>query len=185
MNTPRQNLVLVGFTSTGKSTTGRYLAKKLGWRFVDLDDIVETIHIEDLGVKRQCREIFTLFGRECFVNYEKRALTTLFDTHRAVIATGGGTPMDEVNRSLTRSLGYVIYLNAQVSAIFNRMAQKGFPQYLDLDPTLADLNRLWRDRHAVYSEIADLVIDNTDKSPEATAEVIIAHLEQKRQIRTS
>jgi shikimate kinase len=178
MKPPCDNIVLVGFASTGKSTTGRALAERLGWPFVDLDDIVEEIHIEERGVARRCREIFSLFGRECFIDYERRAIDSLSSATRTVIATGGGTPVDEINRDRTRRLGYVVYLNANVPIIYSRMTEKGYPQYLGPNPSLSDLTPLWRERNRVYAAIADLVIDNTSRTPEATADLIVDHLDR-------
>ena len=177
MNQPSHNIVLIGFASTGKSTTGRMLAEQLGRRFVDIDDVVERLHIEERGEKRRCREIFSLFGRDCFINYESRAIDELATTANSVIATGGGTPISEVNRERTRRLGFVVYLDAQISAIFKRMSIKGYPQYLGPNPTLADLEALWRERDGIYREVADLVVDNTTLSPKETSTRIIEQIE--------
>ena len=173
MPNARENIVLIGFASTGKSTTGRSLAQRLGWGFVDLDDIVEALHIEEKGEKRRCREIFNLFGRECFINYETRAIERLREAHHTIIATGGGTPISEINRPMTKALGITVYLNARVEAIFDRMAGKGYPEYLGPDPTLNNLRQLWETRHEIYAGLADITVDNTDTSPEETAGRII------------
>ena len=176
MTRRRDNIVLIGFASTGKSTTGQVLASQLGWEFIDLDDVVERLHIEERGVKRRCREIFSLFGRECFVNYESRAIDALSTVTHAVIATGGGTPIAEINRERTRDLGVAVYLNASVSAIFERMSVKGFPQYLSPSPSLEKLRQLWLERDAIYRQVADLIIDNSAMTPKATATRIVQYM---------
>lgn len=176
MNRPSHNIVLIGFASTGKSTTGRVLANQLGWQFIDIDDVVERLHIKERGEKRRCREIFSLFGRDCFINYESQALDELATATNTVIATGGGTPISEENRARTQDLGFVVYLDAQVSSIFRRMSIKGYPQYLGTNPTITDLQRLWNQRNPIYRELADLVVDNTTLTPEDASNLITEHM---------
>jgi shikimate kinase len=169
MTAASDNIVLIGFASTGKTAVGRVLAEKLEFSFIDLDDLVEALHLEKQGVKRRCREIYSLLGRECFIGYETRALDSLVGTRRAVIALGGGTPVSEVNRERAARLGTVVYLHASPEAIFERMRIKGFPQYLGDNPSIEILAALTAERGPIYEKIADIVIDNTRLSPEEAA----------------
>ncbi len=169
-------MILIGFASTGKTAVGRVSADKLGFAFVDLDVCVETLHLEEKGVGRRCREIYSLFGRDCFVRYETRALEKLNGTTEAVIAVGGGTPLDETNRVLIRSLGRVVFLKASPEAVFDRMKFKGFPQYLGKNPSVADVAVLTTEREPYYLKTADIVIDNSALSPESAADAVIAAL---------
>jgi shikimate kinase len=171
-----QNIVIIGFASTGKSTTGRALARALGRTFVDLDDIVERLHVEARGHPRRCRDIVHLFGRDCFVGYEREALASLTPDAGQVIATGGGTPMEATNREMTERLGLVVYLKAAPEVIFERMAAKGFPYYLGEEPTAAALQAVWEKRHPVYAAMADITVDNAGRSPEESARAIIEAL---------
>ena len=176
MRCPSRNIVLIGFASTGKSTTGRIVASRLGWKFVDIDDVVEEIYRAETGHELSRRDIFSRIGRDGFIDLETRALHRLEQNRETVIATGGGTPISNINRALVTNLGSVVYLNAGIKTIFNRMTHKGYPRYLGESPSLADLNHLWLERHTVYTKMADLVVDNTDKSPEETAHIITDRL---------
>ena len=173
MTDTHQNIVIVGFASTGKSTAGRQLARALDMGFVDLDDIVEQLHVADRGHERRCREIVRLFGRNCFVGYEKAALASLTPDAGQVIATGGGTPMDAGNCQMVKRLGQVVYLKAPPSIIFERMASKGFPYYLGSEPTLDSLREIWEHRHPVYAAIADVIMDNSQHTPLESVKAII------------
>jgi shikimate kinase len=173
------NILLVGFTSSGKSTTGRRLAELLELSFVDLDDIVEMLHVEERGHRRRCREIFDLLGRECFVGYERAALDHLKGKGGQVIALGGGTPVDEDNRRRIVHLGKVVYLRAAPITVLDRMKHKGFPRFLGDAPTLEVLEGFWRSRHEIYKDIADVVVDNSSLSPEETALAIIDRLDAR------
>lgn len=168
-----QNMVIVGFTSSGKSTTGRALGELLDMAFVDLDDEVEGLHVAERGHHRRCRDIFSLLGRDCFVGYERRALVGLSDRSGLVIALGGGTPVDEENRRLVQQLGKVVYLKAKPVAVLDRMKHKGYPKFLGKNPTLTVLEGFWNQRHDIYTEIADAVIDNSSLTPRDTALAIV------------
>ncbi len=173
MRGPFENLMLIGFASAGKTAVGRVLAERLGFEFIDLDDRVERLHTAERGVPRRCREIYSLFGRDCFVDYETRALDELIGTSRAVIALGGGTPISEINRDKARLLGGVVYLDASAEAIFERMKIKGFPLYLGDNPTVDALSALVAERAPVYEAAADVIVNNTALSPEAAANSIV------------
>ena len=179
------NILLVGFTSSGKSTTGRRLAELLALSFVDLDDIVEMLHVEERGHRRRCREIFSLLGRECFVGYERAALERLKESGGQVIALGGGTPVDEDNRRRIVRLGKVVYLRAAPVTVLDRMKHKGFPRFLGDDPTLEVIEGFWHSRHEIYKDIADIIVDNSSLSPEETAHAIIDRLDARGMVRAA
>ncbi len=170
------NLVFIGLTSTGKSTTAKGVADRMEMAFVDLDDVVETLHVAERGHPRRCREIVSRFGRECFIDYERRGLQSLMEREGTVIATGGGTPMDEESRRMIQELGRVIYLQSPPQVIFRRMASKGFPYYLVPNPSVEALGEVWNARHKIYVGLADLVIDNTSLGPEETVQAVVDQL---------
>jgi shikimate kinase len=172
----QENLVFIGLTSTGKSTTAKGVADRLGMAFIDLDDVVETLHVAERGHPRRCREIVSLFGRECFIDYERRGLKSLSGRKGTVIATGGGTPMDAESRRMIHLLGRVIYLTSPPKVIYQRMEAKGFPYYLGPNPSVEALDEVWNARHGVYADLADLMIDNTTLGPEETVQAVIDQL---------
>ncbi|MFH0807112.1 MAG: shikimate kinase [Elusimicrobiota bacterium] len=63
----QMNIVLTGFMATGKSTVGKKLAEKLGWQYVDTDEIIE----HEIGMK--IAEIFDKRGEPFFRDVETRA----------------------------------------------------------------------------------------------------------------
>ena len=168
------NIVLIGFASTGKTAVGKALAEQLGRPFIDLDDRVEVLHVAERGVQRRCRDIYSLLGRQCFVDFETRALQELSTARGAIIALGGGTPVDPINRDLARNLGWTVYLKASANAVFERMKIKGFPRYLGENPTPDALTALMEERGPIYKETADVIIDNTRLSPAEAAEAVRA-----------
>lgn len=170
------NIVLIGFPSTGKSTIGRSIAYKTGLDFIDLDEQIETLHLREKATALRCRQIYQEYGKEVFLDFERRALQTLKLRHQTVLATGGGAPLQEYNRPVLKALGPVVYLLAQPETIFNRMRVKGVPQFLQAAPTVESVRELWNHRHPLYMAIADMVVSTEGQSIEQCADNIIHQL---------
>ncbi len=90
---PRR-IVLTGFMGSGKSTVGRRLAARLGWSFVDVDDVIEA----EAGTT--VAEIFACHGEVAFRERERAAIARLAGGHALVLALGGGAIEDPSTRAL-------------------------------------------------------------------------------------
>ena len=113
-----KRIFVVGFMGAGKSTVGRALANRLGWRFVDLDDEIETTH------RRKISEIFAENGESAFRRIESAVLSRLLEsTGDAVIALGGGAFTIAANRELVRDHGPTIWLDCPFDVVQRRVAQ--------------------------------------------------------------
>ena len=100
-------IYLVGYMGAGKTTAGRLLAEKLGWRFVDLDEAFAQIHGYTTA------EYIRTFGIEDFRKKEKYVLEDLADQipyETVIYATGGGYPCWEDNMDCLRELGTSFYI---------------------------------------------------------------------------
>ncbi|PID93011.1 MAG: shikimate kinase, partial [Bacteroidetes bacterium] len=84
-------IFLIGYMGSGKSTTGKKLARRLGLPFYDLDLLIST-H-QGLSIP----EIFQQKGEAQFRNVEAAQLRTLNENDHAVVSTGGGTPCHHHN----------------------------------------------------------------------------------------
>src|SRR6202522_1413911 len=87
-------LILTGFMGAGKSTVGPILARELGWKFVDLDHVIET------SSQRTVAEIFRDYGEADFRRRERDAVFTLIGQEDIVLALGGGAVEDDTSRSV-------------------------------------------------------------------------------------
>jgi hypothetical protein len=85
-------LILTGFMGAGKSTVGAILARDLGWRFIDLDHVIEA------NSQRTVAEIFRDYGEAEFRERERQAVRQLSGEEKIVLALGGGTVEDKSNR---------------------------------------------------------------------------------------
>ena len=106
---------IIGFKSSGKTTTGRKLARKLGMDFIDLDD-----HIEQM-TGRSVPEIFSTEGETEFRNLEWRALMDVVKKDNIIVSTGGGVPCYCDNMNLMEKYGEIIYLRMNNEALVSRL----------------------------------------------------------------
>jgi len=173
---PHMNIVLIGFASCGKSAAGQELARRLALRFIDIDFEIEALYANRRGRRVTYRRIIQTEGMQFFFDLEHEALSGLADVCGCVIAPGGGAAMHERNRSLLRRLGTIVYLRTEPAVLFERMRDKGLPLFLRDDPSPGHLERLWRERHAVYAPLADHTVDNTHLDIAATVDRIMAAL---------
>lgn len=170
------NIVFIGFASCGKSATALEISRRLKLRFIDIDREIETRHMRIRGKKLNYRDIIQQEGMPFFFEMEHAVLAELEQVNGCVIAPGGGAPMREQNRELLKKLGTIIYLCTDPAVLFERMQTKGLPLFLREDPSIEHLESLWRERHAVYAQMADHTIDNTHLNISTTADCAMAAL---------
>ncbi|HEV3461625.1 MAG TPA: 3-dehydroquinate synthase [Candidatus Dormibacteraeota bacterium] len=109
------NVVLVGFMGSGKSTVGPHLAHRLERPFVDLDDVIEA----EAG--RSVAEIFSSEGEAGFRERESRCLQRALERDGSVVAVGGGAPMRDENWARIRSGNTVVALLAEPGELARRL----------------------------------------------------------------
>jgi shikimate kinase len=112
------NLVLTGFAGTGKTTVGRFLARKLDLSFVDMDWLIE----ERQG--RSIRELFATEGETFFRQLETDLCKELAKWRGYVVSTGGGTLVNPNNLAIVSPGNLVVCLDAHPDDLWQRLAQK-------------------------------------------------------------
>jgi shikimate kinase len=153
--TPPKNIVLIGFMGSGKSTVGRELHQRLGYPLVDMDHAIEQ------RAGKSITAIFADDGEEAFRDLETALLEELSDpaAPRRIISTGGGVIGREVNRSLLRQLGYVVWLQAPLAVVLERTSKNRDRPLLDTDDPAARIEALLIVRKPLYAETAHLKVD--------------------------
>lgn len=109
-----KKVVLLGFMYSGKTTVGKKLAKKLGYKFYDTDAEIEYKYHYSIN------SIFKTFGEEIFRNMEKQMLEELLQKDNVVISCGGGTPCFFDNMQKIKDNSISIYLFLTPGQIFSR-----------------------------------------------------------------
>jgi shikimate kinase len=110
-------IYLVGLPGAGKSHSGKLLAEKLHWNFVDLDILIENELNKTIG------DIFDEHGEEIFRKLEKEVLKKTEKLQNTVISCGGGTAAFEKNMEWMQKKGLTIFLNPPIENIIPRIIQ--------------------------------------------------------------
>ena len=164
MQTRPQRLFLIGPMGSGKTTVGRVLAKKLGLAFVDVDEAIEA----RCGV--EVDRIFEIEGEEGFRRRETQMLDELTLKDDQVVATGGGSVLNEENRILLRSRGTTVWLKTSVQQQLRRLARDKRRPLLQTPDRRARLEAMAQVRDPLYAECADIIVQSANITPQAMAQ---------------
>ena len=160
------NVILTGLRGTGKSSVGKVLARRLGFTCVDTD-----IRIAELA---GCRiaEIVAQHGWEHFRALESQVVTRVAATDRQVVATGGGTLIDEENTRLLKTHGVVILLLCELPILQRRIALgSDRPSLTGQGSAEAELTQVWEARRTRYHAVADMTYDVSAESADMTEDL--------------
>ena len=146
-----RNVIITGFMATGKTSVGTILARLLGMRFVDTDDLIEKIEGKPI------REIFSAHGEEYFRKLEREICTYLATQSDAVIATGGGTLLDHANLEKLRSSGSIFCLHARPEVVEARITSVESRPLLDSNEKEKSMRRLLEHRAPQYAAMGTIV----------------------------
>ena len=171
-----QRIVLTGFMGSGKSTVGRLLASTLGWRFLDLDTVIEQ------RAALPVPEIFARFGEPRFRELEAEALAATLKESGVVLALGGGAPEIAANRALLAAspATAVVYLAAPFATLYDRCVQQACDPAATARPNLVTREHAenrYLARKAHYTGLATHTIESAGLSPEETLTAVLAALQ--------
>ena len=159
-------IVLVGLSGSGKSTIGAALSKQLNFSFIDIDERIE----QNEGTS--ITEIFTQKGEGRFRELEREAVLELDLSSPSVLALGGGAWMQDEIRGFLSPIAKIIYLEADVASILQRLENNNSRPLLDdLGKRKEDLEHQIETRKRVYTE-ADITANANAAVPEVTQEII-------------
>ncbi|HIP52089.1 MAG TPA: shikimate kinase [Campylobacterales bacterium] len=148
------NVVLIGFMGSGKTSVGKILAKQLFKDFVDVDTMIEA------EVGASVNEIFETKGEAYFRDLEQKCINKLTENKGQIIATGGGLPI----YSSISEKSLIVNIDADFDVILNRLSKKEHAKR----PLLQDEDRartLFNERIDTYKELATFSVDANQKIP--------------------
>ena len=160
-------IYLIGFMGSGKTTIGRALAERLGWRLIDIDEDIEG------SEKVAISEIFSSRGEEEFRRLEteaiRRRVMEIRSGRASVMSVGGGAYTREENRHLMDDHGVTIWLDCPLQLAQQRVAGA------EHRPLARDPERfaeLFEARRPIYA-LAQYRVDVTTDDPEQGAQAIL------------
>lgn len=165
---------LTGFMGCGKSSIGKILSEKLGFRFIDLDILTE----EHEG--RSVRRIFTENGESGFRRIETAALGEVIEEEGdIVLALGGGTLTSAAAATLVHERTKCVYLKAGIGTlVYNLTKWPGDRPMLDGNPDSETLRQrietLMSQRESTYERTAHIILDIDGKDYDTVSDEIVA-----------
>lgn len=155
----RENIVLIGMPSSGKSTLGKIVAEKLKRPFYDVDTEIE----KKIGCS--ISDYFKNHAEEEFRDVEEETVRELSSLSKAVIATGGGSVLRPMNVKRLKRNGRLFYLD--------RPAEKLVPtSSRPLSSSIEALYELYNRRRPLYEEAGDVRIDASKPMDEVASEIL-------------
>lgn len=169
-------IVLIGLSGSGKSVVARLVARRLSWAWTDTDERVEA----EAG--RPIAEIFRADGEAEFRRLERSAIEQVARGDRLVLATGGGAPLDPVNRQWLWHDGFVVHLASRPATLVARMsggrrAISSRPLIDGADP-LDRLEQLAAERGSIYA-LADWTVQTDGLTAAEVAEEVAGAWERR------
>lgn len=143
-------IYLIGMMGSGKSTLGIELAKRLNYRFIDMDT-----YIED-ETKMTINDIFKVYGESWFREYEKKVLNEFFKMDNLIIATGGGIIKNKNNKDLID--GLCVYLECPLEVLEKRLEGDNQRPLLKT----RSVKEILEERLPLYEYFKDIKVENVD-----------------------
>ncbi|HJQ68138.1 MAG TPA: shikimate kinase [Blastocatellia bacterium] len=166
---PDAPIFLIGFMGAGKTTVGRILADRLGFDFIDLDEVIEA------NAAKSVRAIFAELGEGEFRRLEREALQQIRGMKGAVIALGGGVYISEDNRAIIDQTGEAVWLDCPLETCLGRVERDGSRPLL---AGAAEMKALL-DRRRPFYALADHVVSTGECSAEEAAQRVLDALKDK------
>ena len=154
-----ENTVLIGMPSSGKTTVGNTVAKRLGREFFDTDEVIADSEGKSIP------EIFKEDGETYFRGAESKAVAEVSRRQSSVIATGGGAVLREENVENLKMNGRLYFLDRPLDML---TATADRP----LSSDRASLEARWRERYGIYKAASDVTVDSSVSVGEAAGSII-------------
>ena len=141
MNTDK--VYLVGFMGSGKTSVARALARRLDWRAVDIDDMIEQREHQTVS------SIFQRHGEPYFRQSERAVLLDQLSHRHIIVSTGGGTFVDPENRAVINHDGLSVWLDVPLERLIQRVPNDG---RRPLAADRGEFERLFQARRTAYAQ---------------------------------
>jgi shikimate kinase len=173
-DTAPERVLLIGMMGAGKSTTGRLLAERLGWVYLDSDDEI----LRRTG--RTVPEIWHADGEAAFRAEESAVLAdATASVSPVVVGVAGGAVLDPANFIVIREAGLVVWLRVSVPTLVARVGDGAGRPLLEGDPA-GSLRRLEAARRPIYESLAEIVIDVDGLAATDVVDRIVEELGRRR-----
>ncbi|HVT62079.1 MAG TPA: shikimate kinase [Legionellaceae bacterium] len=170
------NIVLIGLKSCGKTSVGTYLSQIMRCGFVDTDRLIQAHYAILHGDLLSTTDIYAIQGAQYFRRLETSVIGRLKTMSNTIIASGGGSILDAVNRKMFKKTGIVVYLQMSYESFCNRIQSQSLPSFIDANDPVTSMQCIYQERILLYQQIADIEISTDNQSIEEIGTAIKSQL---------
>ena len=161
-----QNIALIGFMGTGKSSVGQIVAQQLHFTFLDTDHVIES------RTGKSISDLFAQDGEPAFRELEKKIVAELATRKKTVISTGGGLPVNPDNLASLKTHALTVCLWASAEKIWERVRSQTHRPLLNEPDPLAKIKKLLEQREPFYRQ-ADVLLNTEMRALKDVAQQVI------------
>ncbi len=161
------NIYLIGFMGSGKSSIAAGLNKLHGMTIVEMDQ--ELVDREGMSIN----DIFAEKGEDYFRSKETELLMEISEKDNMVVSCGGGVVTRIENIELMKNSGKVILLSATPETIYDRLKDTDDRPLLKGNMNVPYIAQMIEQRRPMYMTAADEIVVVDGKSPEEICREII------------
>ena len=165
-----ENIALIGFMGSGKTTVGKLLAERLNKQHIDSDDYIQIL------TKMTVTQIFEKLGEKAFRNYEKQMCEKIIFEQNVILSSGGGFVKQEYIMNLLKTNFKIVYLIATPQKIFDNLKNDDSRPLLNTKNKLETIKNLLSQRLSLYEKFSDFSVNTNLLSAKEVCDKIILDL---------
>jgi shikimate dehydrogenase len=164
-----KTVALVGFMGTGKTSVGAALARKFGYEFIELDDLIVKT------TRMTIADIFRIKGEPAFRAIEKDILNREINRANVVVSCGGGVVIDPENRRVLKEHAMTVWLYNSIETSVIR-GNDGTRPLMNVDHPVEAAKDLFDSRKGYYARAADMMVNTEKREVETVVHKIYAEI---------
>lgn len=146
----KHNITIIGMAGVGKSHIGKELAGKIGYDYIEVDELISK-EATTLGINKY------LLPDDEFIKLEEKAILSLEHKRNSVIDTGGSVIYSEKSMEILQSISMIIYFKDSIEDIKERFDVRNEPHLVGIENKSFD--ELFEERSQLYEKYADDTIN--------------------------
>lgn len=162
-----ENILLIGFMGTGKTSVSRELKKITNLPEIDMDKYI--VEREKMSIA----EIFDKFGEDYFRKVETECLKEILKNKGLIVSCGGGVVVKDENVSYMKNKGKIVLLTATPETVYERVKHSMERPILNNNMNVEFIGELMEKRRERYLSVADIIIKTDNKSIEDIVKEIL------------
>lgn len=167
-----ENIFLIGFMGSGKSTVASCLAEKYGMEIIEMDQLI--VEREGMSIP----DIFAQKGEPYFRDAETNLLIEIQSEQNKVVSCGGGVVLRENNVEEMKKSGKIVLLSAKPETILERVKDDDNRPLLRGNKNVEFISDMMEKRRSKYESAADVVIQTDGKEVDVICKEIIEKVEK-------